>query len=100
MNRFIGLIITVVAVAALVGAAIGWRFPFLGQNRTATRVSNTALPDRRGNTAGTQPANAPTNTAPQGNTGTAEPADEVLNPEAPETQAAPSNQNQPIPALW
>jgi hypothetical protein len=29
MNRFIGLIITVVAVAALVGAAIGWRFPSL-----------------------------------------------------------------------
>ncbi len=100
MNRFIGLIITVVAVAALVGAAIGWRFPFLGQNRTASRVSNTALENRRGNTAGTQPANAPTNTAPQGNTGNAQPADEVLNPEAPETQPASGNQNQPIPALW
>lgn len=94
MNRFIGLIITVVAVAALVGAAIGWRFPFLGQNRTASRVSNTALQDQPGNTRRTQPANVPTDTQPT------DAADAPLNPEAPETQAAPSNQNQPIPALW
>ncbi len=33
MNRYVGVIITLVAVAALIGAAIGWRFPFLGQNQ-------------------------------------------------------------------
>lgn len=29
----------VVAVAALAGAAIGWRFPFLGDNRSAQQLS-------------------------------------------------------------
>lgn len=93
MNRFIGLIITVVAVAALVGAAIGWRFPFLGQNRTASRVSNTALQNQPGNTRRTQPANPPAGQPTDA-------ADGPLNPEVPETQPASSNQNQPIPALW
>lgn len=99
MNRFIGLIITVVAVAALVGAAIGWRFPFLGQNRTASRVSNTAIQDQRGNAGGVQPANVP-NTQPQDNNQTAQAPGGAVNPEAPNTQSAPTNQNQPIPALW
>jgi hypothetical protein len=51
MNRFAGLIITVVALAALVGAALGWRFPFPGGNR------NSNLQVRQPSPQSTQQAN-------------------------------------------
>ncbi len=34
----------VVAVAALAGAAIGWRFPFLGRNRSANQLETAQQP--------------------------------------------------------
>lgn len=42
----------VVAVAALAGAAIGWRFPFLGDSRTANQLNNSQDATK------TQPANS------------------------------------------
>jgi cytoskeletal protein RodZ len=42
----------VVAVAALAGAAIGWRFPFLGDNRAANQLNNS------GDATKTQPASS------------------------------------------
>jgi cytoskeletal protein RodZ len=81
MNRFIGLIITVVAVAALVGAAIGWRFPFLGRNQRATQqIGNTAQNGSQrqsNNRTPAQPNTTQDNPSASGDT---------LDPESPNTQ--------------
>lgn len=119
----------VVAVAALAGAAIGWRFPFLGDSRTANQLNNsqdaatrtqpassTKLATKQpvqqpaSNLKATQPgtqtttAQAPSSTttapAPSNQPATQAP-DATVNPEA--TQTAPtaaSDANQPVPALW
>lgn len=106
MNRFIGLIITVVAIAALAGAAIGWRFPFLGQSRSANELgtapgsrriqpANTVQPANRTRTV---PANQPTpqnleneQTTAQNTTG---------NSGATTTQQEQAETDPPVSALW
>lgn len=108
MNKFVGLFIAVIALATLAGAAIGWRFPFLGQNRSANQLENAS--DATGNQPvsqaplrSSQPnrttaqlrSNQPTRTtaqAPQTNQGQGS--------TATPTEAAQSDANQPIPALW
>lgn len=109
MSRFIGLIITVVAVAALVGAAIGWQFPFLGGNRSANQLrnstENTGTGTRPGNRARVQPAN-PQNAQADNTERTAQaPSNTPIDPERPntgttETDTGSANQNEPINALW
>ncbi|HEY9666168.1 MAG TPA: hypothetical protein V6C91_05150, partial [Coleofasciculaceae cyanobacterium] len=100
MNRFIGLIITVVAIAALAGAAIGWRFPFLGQSRSANEVG-TAQGSRRiqpatqaqaprtaqpANRTRTQQTNQPTAQNLNNEQTTAQSPDTTANPGATTTQ--------------
>jgi cytoskeletal protein RodZ len=113
MNRFIGLIITVVAVAALVGAAIGWRFPFGSRSRSANQLETSpqeatqVQPDNRTRTLrANQPAT--TRTAPANQT-TAQAPDATVDPEATGTaqpvqsnsdQQAELESNEPVPALW
>jgi hypothetical protein len=110
MNRLLPLIAGVVLVAALTGAAIGWRFPFSRQARTANQL----------NTAQNQPSNGtrvlrsnqPTTTAQNNSTAvqganqqTAQPLDadnadaDNVNPEAAGTTDQ-VDANQPVPALW
>ena len=106
MNRFIGLIITVVAVAALVGAAIGWRFPFLGRTRSANQLETApqeASQVRQGNGTRTLRASQTTTTRTvRANQTTAQAPDATVNPEAPgtTTQPAQSESEEPVPALW
>lgn len=132
----------VVAVAALAGAAIGWRFPFLGDNRTANQLNNSQettptqpagqrlatkqpatqdqkLKSTQPGTTTTQDPNTTTTTQDPSSTTTAQapttttttqaptnqpatqPADTTVSPEDTITApAAPSDANQPVPALW
>lgn len=110
MNRLIPLIGMMVLVAALTGAAIGWmgwRTPFSG--RRASNQLDTTTQNRQ--SPGTQNlrANQPNRTA--GNTPTQplaanQPATTVQAPNAAEnqdtleTEAAQSDANQTVPALW
>ncbi|AFZ16589.1 hypothetical protein Mic7113_0676 [Allocoleopsis franciscana PCC 7113] len=91
----------VVAIAALAGAAIGWRFPFQGQSQSANqlrtgqqptnaRATNQRLGARQPNRTATAPASVPATTAQAPNTTT--------NPSA--TDSAPAETAQPVPALW
>lgn len=103
MSRFIGLIITVVAVAALVGAALGWRFPFQGQNRAANQLSDTQeAAEGQPTRTRVQRANQPAARAQNNNQTNlqAQAPDGTVNPEEPNTQNQPANTNQPVPALW
>lgn len=92
-----------VAVAALAGAAIGWRFPFLGKNQSANRLETApqrtvAQPTRQTRLGASQPnrtAQALNN--PQT---TAQAPDATTNPDATNPPPAPSNTNEPVPALW
>lgn len=96
----------VVAVAALAGAAIGWRFPFLGRSRTANQLQTAQQPRvvQPANRTRVQRASQPNPQALNDNQTTAQaPAtaqapDAITNPDA--TDAPPANNNQPIPALW
>jgi cytoskeletal protein RodZ len=107
MNRFIGLIIMVVAIAALAGAAIGWRFPFLGENRSAqqfgaNRSNSTIQPANRTARQQTQQqtAQAPQNTQ---TTETAQVPDATTAPDtttAQNQQQTPATDTQPVTALW
>lgn len=103
MNRFIGLIIMVVAVAALAGAAIGWRFPFLGQRQSSNQLE-TSQDGTQGqpatNRARTLRANQPTTQAQNNNQTTAQAPDATVNPEATNTQQEQSDTNEPVSALW
>lgn len=104
MSRFIGLIITVVAVAALIGAAIGWRFPFLGQNRRANQLDTAQQVQEDEQTAQTtiQPANPPAPQQQQFNQPSAQaPTGGTVAPQTQNTQPVQSTPNQqPIQALW
>ena len=94
MNKFIGLIIMVVALAALAGAAIGWRFPFLGSNRTASQI-NTAQEGTQGQPARlTKASRAKPRTVAKGTNVNVE-TDTTVN-----TDSEQSGSNQPVPALW
>lgn len=114
MNRLIPLIALVVLVAALTGAAIGWRFPFFGQRRTAqqldttqnqqtngTRVQRSNQPTRtaQNNRTAVQRANQPTTTAQNNTQSTAQAPSAAVNPEASGTTEQADN-SQVVPALW
>lgn len=114
MNRLIPLIALVVLVAALTGAAIGWRFPFFGQRRTAqqldtaqsqqangTRTQRTNQPTTtaRNNRTAVQRASQPTTTAQNNTQSTAQAPNAAVNPEATGTTSQ-SDSNQVVPALW
>ena len=118
MNRFAGIIITVVAIAALIGAALGWRFPFPGQNRTANQLRTSPQTTEQANQRTTQQANQtrlrssqPTNSASrtnptqttaqvpnntQNNTPT---SDVTIDPEAAGSGQAETG-GQPVSAFW
>jgi hypothetical protein len=109
MNRLLPLIAGVVLVAALTGAAIGWRFPFFGQGRASNQVntaenqSNTGTGVQRTNQPTTQAQNrTPVQRTAQPNTQPLE-ADNAdadnVNPEAAGTTDQ-VDANQPVPALW
>jgi cytoskeletal protein RodZ len=113
MNRLLPLIAGVVLVAALTGAAVGWRFPFFGQRRasnqlnTAQNQSNTGTRVQRTNQPATRDQNrTPVQRAaqqnPQGldaNNAEAEAEADNVNPEAAGTTDQ-ADVNQPVPALW
>jgi cytoskeletal protein RodZ len=91
----------VVAIGALAGAAIGWRFPFLGQNRAtnqlATPRQNTVVqPVNRTRVQNTrqQVAQAPNNStsAQSPNAGTS--------PSATTSEGTQGDTNPGVPALW
>ena len=110
MNRLIPLIGMMVLVAALTGAAIGWmgwRTPFSGrrasnqldtttQNRQSPGTQNlrTNQPNRTVGNTPTQPlaANQPATTVQAPNA--------AENQDTLETEAAQSDANQTVPALW
>lgn len=109
MNRFIGLFIGVIALAALAGAAIGWRFPFLGQNRATNQVGTspegTVVQPTNQRQRLSQPAQttaqAPNSTQNRSNTQTTAQAPQtaVGQDGTTNTQSAQET-NQPVPALW
>jgi hypothetical protein len=91
----------VVAIAALAGAAIGWRFPFQGRSQSANqlrtgqqptnaRATNQRLGAPRNNRTPAAPASVPATTA--------QAPDATTNPDA--TNSAPVETAQPVPALW
>ncbi|HEY9635733.1 MAG TPA: hypothetical protein V6D14_20175 [Coleofasciculaceae cyanobacterium] len=98
MNRFIGLIITVVAVAALIGAAIGWRFPFLGGSG---RGGNSSLlsQDQSGRRAQPLNNNQPGTTTQNNNPANPQPADDI-DPEASNAQPSTTSGGAPPAAMW
>ena len=119
MNRFAGIIITVVAIAALIGAALGWRFPFPGQNRTANQLRTSPQTTQQANQQTTQQANQtrlrasqPTNSASRtnptqtaqvpNNTQTDTPTSDVnINPEATGSGTGQAETGgQPVSAFW
>ncbi len=86
----------VVAIAALAGAAIGWRFPFLGQNRSTSQIS-TAQEGKQGQPArlkSSQPSK-PKTVASGTDTNVNVDTDTTGN-----TDSGQSGSNQPVPALW
>ena len=106
-----------VGVAALVGAAIGWRFPFLGQSRSSNQLETAQQAPTAGQPATrtrVQRTNQPATTAQaQNNQRTAQapaqaqaqaPAqttDPTLDPEGTAgTGTAQTNPGQPVRALW
>lgn len=93
MNKFIGLIIMVVALAALAGAAIGWRFPFLGSNRSASQI-NTAQERTQGQPARLRSPRPRSETVARDTNVNVE-TDTTVN-----TDSGQSGSNQPVPALW
>jgi cytoskeletal protein RodZ len=101
MNRFAVLIISVVAIAALIGAAIGWQFPFLGQNQRANQLAQQRSQNQTTNRTRIQPANRPGTQARNNNPNVNNPDD--LDPEAPNTSnqqgQATSDASAPA-ALW
>jgi hypothetical protein len=106
MNRFIGLIIMVVAVAALAGAAIGWRFPFLGQNRSLNQIG-TAQEGTQGQTtaqrqalSAKQPTQKARNTSATGTRSLQAQNTNVDTSTTVNTQSGQSDSNEPVPALW
>lgn len=114
MNKFVGLFIAVIALATLAGAAIGWRFPFLGQNRAANQVEN--VPEEATETESVSQAplrasqpNQTTAQAPNSQTTaqapntqrTAQVPQTTVDQEIPATtEPAQPNADQAIPALW
>ncbi|HEY9606271.1 MAG TPA: hypothetical protein V6C85_31985 [Allocoleopsis sp.] len=111
MNRFAGILITVVAIAALIGAALGWRFPFPGQNRTASQLRTSPQTTQQANRTQLQRASQPTNSARRTNQTTAQvpnntqsntqTSDVNINPEATGSGAGQSgNGGQPVSAFW
>ncbi len=93
----------VVAVAALAGAAIGWRFPFVGQRRTSNQLETAQQPTstRSTNRAQTLRANQPAAQAQNNNQTTAQAPNDTVSPEAPgTTEPAQQTPNEPVPALW
>lgn len=109
MNRLLPLIAGVVLVAALTGAAVGWRFPFFGQRRTSnqlttaqnqsntgTRVQRTNQPTTQARTRTPVQGTAPQNTQPL-DANNSDPNN--VNPEATGTTDQ-ADANQPVPALW
>jgi hypothetical protein len=91
----------VVAIAALAGAAIGWRFPFQGRSQSANqlrngqpatnaRATNQRLGARQPNRTVSAPASVPATTAEAPGTTT--------NVDA--ANSSPANIEQPVPALW
>ncbi|NEQ22309.1 MAG: hypothetical protein F6K28_24585 [Microcoleus sp. SIO2G3] len=117
MSKFLGIILGVVGVAALVGAAIGWRFPFLGQSRSSNQLETAQQAPTAGQPATrtrVQRANQPTTTtqaqnpqrtaqAPAG-AQTQAPAqvnDPTIDPEGTAgTGTAQTNPGGPVRALW
>ncbi|HEY9611853.1 MAG TPA: hypothetical protein V6C93_21000 [Allocoleopsis sp.] len=104
MNRFIGVIIMAVAVAALAGAAIGWRFPFLGRNQSANRLETpqqrtVVQPAKQTRTLGASQPNRTTQALNSAQT-TAQAPDATTNPDATNPPPPPSNTDEPVPALW
>jgi hypothetical protein len=111
MNRFAGAIITVVAVAALIGAALGWRFPFPGSRSDTASVNGrssqrlTAGQPRRTSNAVGQPTNTTTarNSGGTQNTGgtTVSQNPTSTAPELPaETTGGDTTTNEGVAAMW
>jgi cytoskeletal protein RodZ len=101
MKNFLPLVLMVVFVAALAGAAIGWRFPFLGQTPSSNQIGTGQNATQGQNVSRTrvQRASQPTLQA-QNNQTTGQAPDATINPEASNTQQGQSDANQPVPALW
>ncbi len=105
MNRFAGIIITVVAVAALIGAALGWRFPFPGSRSDTASVNGRSSqpltarqPTRTSNAVG-QPTNTTTARNSAGTTVAENP--NSTTPELPaETTGGDTTTNEGVPAMW
>ncbi len=114
MNRLLPLIAGVVLVAALTGAAIGWRFPFSRQARTAnqlntaqnqpsngTRVlrSNQRTTTAQNNSTAVQGANQQSAQAQADNQPTEQSPDAAVDPEGIGTSGE-ADTSQVVPALW
>lgn len=117
MSKFLGIILGVVGVAALVGAAIGWRFPFLGQSRTSNQLETVQDAPTAGQPATrtrVQRANQPTTTTQAQNTQRTAQAPAGAQTQAPAQTTVPTidpegtagtgtgqtNAGEPIRALW
>lgn len=107
MNRFIGLIIMVVAVAALAGAAIGWRFPFLGQGGRSLNQIGTAQEGTQGQTtarkqalSARQSTNQARSTSATGTSNLQAQNTTVDTNTTGNNQSGQSDSNEPVPALW
>lgn len=112
MNRFAGIIITVVAIAALIGAALGWRFPFPGQNRTANQLRTSPQTTQQANQTrlrATQPTNSARGTnqtqttaqVPNNTQTNTQPSDVNINPEATGSGTGQAETGgQPVSAFW
>ncbi|HEY9606270.1 MAG TPA: hypothetical protein V6C85_31980 [Allocoleopsis sp.] len=112
MNRFAGVIITVVAIAALIGAALGWRFPFPGSRSETASVNGRSSqrlaagqprlaagqPKRTVNAVGQQ---ANTTTARNGAGTTVAENSNSTSPQIPDdTTGGNSSTNDGVPAMW
>ncbi|HEY9725152.1 MAG TPA: hypothetical protein V6D50_01775 [Chroococcales cyanobacterium] len=112
MNRFAGIIITVVAIAALIGAALGWRFPFPGQNRTANQLRTSPQTTQQANRTQlrtSQPTNSARGTnqtqttaqVPNNTQTNTQPSDVNINPEATGSGTGQAETGgQPVSAFW
>ncbi len=97
----------VVAIAALAGAAIGWRFPFLGRSRSANQIGTsqelaTRQPTNRAKTQQSRQQNLQAQNSNQANQ-TAQASDGTGSADttsSQNTQGTQSNTNSPVPALW
>ncbi len=101
MNKFMGLVIRVVVVAALAGTVTGCKVPFLGRNQSANQVGDSpeATQNQGGARTRVQRASQPTRQA-QNSTQTTSQSPDDLNPEATNTGTGQSGSNQGLPALW